>query len=414
MLGPLSALCFMVGARAFGGRMTRRILSAADVSAILPLNPREGRETGAPDIAPLHVRSLADLLGNPALLAPPEAVAAPFLYVGRVTLLSGREKSGKTTLAAGAAAAITTGADFLGSRLVSGPVLWISLDEALGDTVRRFDQLGADPHLLHIVSEAPAPERLRATLAATPYRLVVIDTLNELAMGRSLNESREILPILRPIVNVIRESLAAGLIIGHAGKSSGAYLGSVTIGGAVDAPLTLKRVGEAKAPPLDPSTEDDGEESPDDGRRLLVGVTRWGGKFRERLQFAYGRYALGTAPIPIAIRVLRELAAESAGHSATDLAGLLGKQKQTVLQALQDMRLQGLVNSSGSKSPNRITDIGRNHLREWEYGNGPRGNGGGTAPEPTRNHTNSDSSQSRFAGVSPAELSGPVDLDEVV
>lgn len=394
--------------------MTRRILSSADLSAVLPIAPEEGRKTGAPEVAPLEVRSLADLLGNPTLLAPPEAVAAPFLYAGRVTLLSGREKSGKTTLAAGAASAITTGADFLGSRLVSGPVLWISLDEALGDTVRRFDQLGADPHLLHIVSDAPTPERLRATLAATPYRLVVIDTLNELAMGRSLNESREILPILRPIVNVIRESLAAGLIIGHAGKSSGAYLGSVTIGGAVDAPLTLKRVGEGKAPPLDPGTEDDGDESPDDGRRILVGVTRWGGKFRERLQFANGRYALGSAPIPIAICVLRELAVESAGHSATDLAGMLGKQKQKVLQTLQDMRSQGLVNSSGNKSPNQITDAGRNHLRQWESGNGPQGNDGGTAQEPTWNHVDLNSSRSRITGVRTAELSGPIDLDEAV
>lgn len=332
-------------------------------------------------VEPLTVRTLADLLERPELLAPPEPVVAPFLYAGRVTLLSGREKSGKTTLAAGAAAALTAGADFLGSRLRPSRVLWIGLDEALGDTVRRFLALGADATRLDIVTDVPLPSRLQVTLAANDYALVVLDTINEVMAGGSLNEAADVGKVLRPIVNVIRESGAAGLIIGHAGKSSGAYLGSVTIGGLVDAPLTLKRVGEAKLAPLDPNLDDDSEDAHDDGRRVLVGHTRWAGKFRERLQFAGGRYAIGSAPIPLPIRVLRELLAEPAGRSASDLAELLGKRKDDILEVIRTLREQGAVARAGAKAPATITDVGRNHLREWENGSGPSGNRSGTPPE---------------------------------
>jgi hypothetical protein len=345
---------------------------------------------------PLAVRSLADLLLHPELLAPPEPVAAPLLYAGRVTLLSGREKSGKTTLAANAAAAITTGTEFLGARVVCGSVLWISLDEALGDTVRRFDALGADPHLLHLVTEVPSPARLHATLTATAYRLAVIDTLNELALGVSLNKSDQILPILRPIVDVIRATNTACVIIGHAGKSSGAYLGSSTIGGAVDAALTLKRVGEGKTPPADPNVEEETEEAPDDGRRVLVGVTRWAGKFRERLQFAGGRYAIGSAPIPLAVRILRELSGDTSGISASDLSELLGKRKHDTLDALRDLASRGLVDGSRAGAPRTITLTGRNYLRDWENGAGPGGNRVGTGAEPTGNHTPSDGSRTEI------------------
>ena len=60
--------------------------------------------SSAPMITPIPApplyRSLAELLADPSLLQPPTIVADRFAWRGRVTLLAGREKSGKSTLSA--------------------------------------------------------------------------------------------------------------------------------------------------------------------------------------------------------------------------------------------------------------------------------------------------------------------------
>ncbi|MCX5760904.1 MAG: AAA family ATPase [Gemmatimonadetes bacterium] len=91
----------------------------------------------------LRYYTLGELVTRPELLAEPDPVVPPFLFRGRVTLLAGREKLGKSTLVAHAAAALSRGEEFLGATLAAGRVLWYSLDEGLNDTVRRFQALGA-------------------------------------------------------------------------------------------------------------------------------------------------------------------------------------------------------------------------------------------------------------------------------
>ena len=81
-------------------------------------------------------RSLGDLLADPSLLVEPE-ILIPFLAVtNRTTLLSGREKSGKSTLTAQLVADATRGRDVLGMPIpVPRSVLWYSIDEPLGDII---------------------------------------------------------------------------------------------------------------------------------------------------------------------------------------------------------------------------------------------------------------------------------------
>jgi hypothetical protein len=70
------------------------------------------------------VRRLADILASPNALRPPEPVVPRIAWAGRVTLLAAREKLGKTTLAAAAAAAVSTGSPWLNERVTPGDVLW--------------------------------------------------------------------------------------------------------------------------------------------------------------------------------------------------------------------------------------------------------------------------------------------------
>lgn len=378
-------------------------MSRAEVLAAAEDFLKPGDEVAlTPRVEPLRCFSLAQALTDPTLLEPPAPVVAPFLYAGRVTLLSGREKSGKTTLLAGAAAALTRGGSFLGDALRPARVLWLSLDESLADTVRRFHLLGADPDRLILCTDIPSAASLKPVLEEGGFALVCIDTLNELLSGKSLNRSEEVLPTLRPLVTVIRESGAAGCIVSHAGKASGGYLGSVTIGGLVDAPLTLKRVATGEPISLDPGAEVDEDDTTDDGRRVLVGLTRWGGKLRVRLAFDGTRYVLGDAPLPLTVRILRELAAGEAGSAA--LTGVLRVRKDRVLEALRELETRGAVKRVRGGSV--ITDVGRDMLRPAVPGVSetplerppreplagtaekeaePLGNGGGTGAEPLGN-----------------------------
>lgn len=347
---------------------------------------------------PIHTFTLGAALEDSTLLEPPAAVVPPFLFGGRVTLLSGREKSGKSTLLANAAAALSRGATFLGTELEARRVLWISLDESIGDTVRRFHALGADPERLVLSIDTPNAATLEPVLRDGDFSLVCIDTLNELLLGRSMNRSEEVLPVLRPIVEVIRDSGAAGCIIAHAGKSSGQYLGSVTIGGLVDAPLSLKRVITSNAVSLDPGAEIDEEEAADDGRRILTGPTRWGGKLRMRLSFDGARYSVGDAPIPLPLRVLQELAVGEA--SATSLAERLAVRKERMLEVTRELQAGGYVKRA--KVGFAITDMGLLKMRTPttpELAREPvseRGGPSGPTPEPPPGPDGNRSGSDRF------------------
>jgi RecA-family ATPase len=75
-----------------------------------------------------HYYTLAELLRRPELYAEPPIVVPELLFMGRVTLLSAREKFGKTTFSAQLAAALSAGIPFLGDLLPASVVVWYALD----------------------------------------------------------------------------------------------------------------------------------------------------------------------------------------------------------------------------------------------------------------------------------------------
>jgi RecA-family ATPase len=76
--------------------------------------PHELPDDDAPEST---AHTLRDWLGDPEILKPPRVIVPHLAVEGRVTLLSGREKIGKSTLAAGAVAAASLGASWLGGPL---------------------------------------------------------------------------------------------------------------------------------------------------------------------------------------------------------------------------------------------------------------------------------------------------------
>ena len=312
--------------------------------------PREDR-------APLAYHSLADLASRPELTAPPVGLVAPILYRGRVTLLAGREKIGKSTLAGALIAAVSAGRTLLDATPEAEDVLVYSLDEPPGDTVRRLTALGADPHRVNVCTERPTPAEVAVRLAEHPAALVAFDTLNELLPGADLKDAAQILPTLRGLVSVLREHGAAGLILAHAGKTTGQYLGAVQLGGVVDAPLVLRDYRTAADALGTPPADDDDTGPADDGRRILEGRTRWGGKLRLRLVSDGLTYRLGDAPAPLPMRVLRTLHETLEPLTLDALTRTLGVRAADVRDAVKELKAQGAVRHD-PRQPLELTPVG--------------------------------------------------------
>src|SRR5207247_10556539 len=96
-----------------GASAVTRAVDDAEYRALLE---RRREQTVGPDPTDERAgrsRSLAEILTDPDARKPPPPVVPGLAWAGRITLVSAREGVGKSTLFAAAAAAITTGGEFL-------------------------------------------------------------------------------------------------------------------------------------------------------------------------------------------------------------------------------------------------------------------------------------------------------------
>ena len=317
-----------------------RVTLGRDIAPTLSA-PATGTLTPEPLVS--SARPLRSWLADPELLRTPAAVIPHLAVSGRVTLLSGREKIGKSTLVAGAVATASRGDDVLGVPLVR-PVrtLWYALDEHVADCVRRFESLNAD--LDHIVindvprTDAELIGAIELDIAAFPgIGLVVVDTLSRVfaASGVDPNSSRDVEPVIARLVDLFHRQKVGSILLYHTGKAGREYRGSTAIGANVGDILTLRRRGQAD--------EDDFEdEAADDGRRLLV---QDGRNLRGRLQLtcAEGQYRLYDDAWPPRIRILEPLRDHGSVKSRTELVRLAGVQKKSGLRLVGEMVDEGTV-----------------------------------------------------------------------
>lgn len=296
-------------------------------------------------------RTLGEYLTDPALLAAPVA-EFPFGLAQRgcVTLLSGREKSGKSTIMSEAVAVKTTGGEWLGVQLEPATVFWYALDEPVGDLVRRMESYGTDSSRLIIQETRPeTAEQFADELADSGAAVVVLDSLSRLWRGKvkSANDGEDVLDFCWPYIEAVRAANVAACFLYHTSRAGKEYRGSVELGAAVDVPLTFRRRGH-DAMGADSFDKDyESVDTHDDGRRLLSGTGR-GVSVNVRLAFANGRYSLGDTPRPLRERIAAELAHDPA--SATALADMLSTRKQTVLETLHSMRADGTAQTQGTGS----------------------------------------------------------------
>ena len=192
----------------------------------------------------LGLRRLADIITAPGALDSPRAVLPGLAYAGRLTLLPGPEKIGKSTLLGHGVAAVTTGGDFLGASVSQGPVLYVSLEEHQGDLARRLVHFGADDQEVEVLEDlGDKPfERLARAAELVQPTVVVIDSLSRLA-ERYISDASSAAqwnPVMGALVRLARYG-AGVVLVHHATKGTGRYRDSTAIGAAVDLILTMAR-----------------------------------------------------------------------------------------------------------------------------------------------------------------------------
>ena len=224
---------------------TGRLLAVAKVRRAFGLSSVEIEHavaslvaTGEPETDTGHL--LSELLRRPELLTIPQPAIPYLAWPGLKTLLSAREKTGKSTLALAGAAAASRGASFLTEAIAAQTVLWVT-EEPLGVVVRRARDMGADPDRFVVLTMSlnPAEQLQRAMERWTP-QIVVIDTLYRYAGVEDENDAARWLPVFARLDEITRRDVALLLLV-HATKASkrGEYRGSSAIGGHVDLILAM-------------------------------------------------------------------------------------------------------------------------------------------------------------------------------
>ena len=226
------------GVIADGRAADRRIRASVRSSAMAP------RDACSPA---MRVRTLATMLEDPDAMTPPEVVVPRLVWKGRATLLSAREKVGKSTLARFAAAQVTKGGAAFGARCAHGAVLWLKLEEHDSDLTQPLMAYGAEPTLVHVVDQlvAPLEDYARAVEEIRPA-LIVVDTLAAFAdllperpdSGSASAWTR----IMRQLVEPLRTSNAGLLLMHHAPKNGSGYRDSTAIGATCDVLLAMTEV----------------------------------------------------------------------------------------------------------------------------------------------------------------------------
>lgn len=208
-----------------------------------------------------------DLVRLDALLAEPDEpvrwLVEELLPQGGLSVLAGKPKAGKSTLARDLALAVAQGRPFIGRPVAPSPVVYLALEEKRSEVKRHLAIMGARPedpiHFLFGQAPKDVLQRLAHTAREVAPGLIIVDTLARIARVRDMNDYAEVMSALEPLLAIARESGAHVLLVHHAKKGEGgggdSILGSTAIFGTVDTALILRR---------------------NEDRRLLSSIQRYG------------------------------------------------------------------------------------------------------------------------------------------
>jgi predicted ATP-dependent serine protease len=183
---------------------------------------------------------------------PEESVAwlvDGILPAGGFSVLAGKPKGGKSTLARNTALHVAQGRDFLGRKVKQGPILYLALEEKRSEVKSHFRDMGAsgEEDIFIFASTAPinALRELWKKAEEVKPALVIIDPLFRFTRVKDANDYAQVTQALEPLLKLARETNTHVMVVHHTGKGNrqggDSILGSSAIFGSVDTALILKR-----------------------------------------------------------------------------------------------------------------------------------------------------------------------------
>ena len=208
----------------------------------------------APRPDPPHESNFRPIAASELLAEPLEDVdwvLEDYLPAGGLGVLAGKPKEGKTTLAYEAAVKVALGLPFLGRNTRKAAVLILALEEHAREVRMRLHHLGAsdlDHVYVHVGPLEPTTTALNSIKTFAQghgVRLILFDTLSAFWRIDNENDAAEMTKVVKPLLQLARESGACVLLIHHARKSEGQYgdeiRGSGALFAAVDVAIVMKR-----------------------------------------------------------------------------------------------------------------------------------------------------------------------------
>lgn len=176
---------------------------------------------------------------------------------GGLSIIVGKPKSGKSTLARQLALNVARGEKFLGRSTKSGKVMYVALEEQIGMLKRQFRSLGAtgkDNMILHVgsaVSLDPLKD-LQEQVEKNQPRMLIIDTLLLLLKVENDNGYNEMNKVLSRLRDIARSTGTHIVTLHHQNKGmpgmsqnrgGDSIMGSSAIHGAMDSILIFNKIG---------------------------------------------------------------------------------------------------------------------------------------------------------------------------
>jgi len=179
-----------------------------------------------------HASAVPPFLGTAAYLSKgseePEWLVKDWLPKGRLIVLSGDSKSGKTALVTNLAAAVATGSSFLGLSTNCHPVLWLAYEES-PDERREILGCYADlALLLHpeieqgelpLLDTAQGIAQLESWITETGAALIIVDPLYSAIITDSLAHGKQARDALTPLKRMCCRLNVSALVIHHLNKN---------------------------------------------------------------------------------------------------------------------------------------------------------------------------------------------------
>jgi 5S rRNA maturation endonuclease (ribonuclease M5) len=265
---------------------------------------------------------------------------------GALTVLGGREKSGKSTFVWGLIAALLSGRDFCGKPTTQTTVVVLT-EESPATVAEKLERFGIAPDApLSILTRSdvrgrPEWSAVVAAAGAEAARLgaglVVIDTLSYWAAlpPDAENSAGAMAEALRPLLELAGRGLAV-LCLHHVNKAHGELRGSTAIGATADLIVTLTREPEAPS------------------RRRLEVVGRFSDCPTEPvlIELNGNRYETLGSPREVSAEerervVMGALPNEPPGRTQKELAEATGLPQPRVAEALGSLLSRGAVARTG-------------------------------------------------------------------